>query len=74
MKVDPEIYLKMDRQTLSKALESSPKIIRTEKDYGRLKPKINRGEIYYLEVSIEFPNNLNKISFDEVVYDFVENY
>ena len=31
MKVDPEIYLKMDRQTLSKALESSPKIIRTVK-------------------------------------------
>ena len=26
-----EIYLKMDRQTLSKALESSPKIIRTVK-------------------------------------------
>ncbi len=50
------------------------KIITTEKDYGRLKPKINRGEIYYLEVSIEFPNNLNQISFDEVVNKFIENY
>ena len=56
------------------SISRKKKIIRTEKDYGRLKPKINRGEIYYLEVSIEFPNNLNKISFDEVVYDFVENY
>ena len=56
------------------SISRNKKIITTEKDYGRLKPKINRGEIYYLEVSIEFPNNLNKISFDEVVYDFVENY
>ena len=31
MKVDPDLYLKMDRQTLSKALEASPKIIRTVK-------------------------------------------
>ena len=56
------------------SISRNKKIITTEKDYGSLKPKINRGEIYYLEVSIEFPNNLNKISFDEVVYDFVENY
>ena len=56
------------------SISRNKKIITTEKDYGRLKPKINRGEIYYLEVLIEFPNNLNKISFDEVVYDFVENY
>ena len=56
------------------SISRNKKIITTEKDYGRLKPKINRGESYYLEVSIEFPNNLNKISFDEVVYDFVENY
>lgn len=56
------------------SVSKNKKIITTEKDFGRLKPKINRGEIYYLEVSIEFPNNLNKISFDEVVYDFVENY
>ena len=56
------------------SISRNKKIITTEKDYGRLKPKINRGEIYYLEVSIEFPNNLNKISFDQVVYDFVENY
>jgi len=31
MKVDPELYLKMDRQTLAKALEASPKICRTVK-------------------------------------------
>jgi len=30
-KVNPENYLKMDRQTLSKALDSSPKILRTVK-------------------------------------------
>ena len=29
LKIDPSNYLKMDRQTLSKALDSSPKIIRT---------------------------------------------
>ena len=56
------------------SISRNKKIITTEKDYGRLKPKINRGEINYLEVSNEFPNNLNKISFDKVVYDFVENY
>ena len=33
-----------------------------------------RDEIYYLEVSIEFPKNLNQTSFDEVVNEFVENY
>ena len=38
------------------------------------KPKINRDEIYYLEVSIEFPDNLNQTSFDEVLNEFVENY
>jgi len=31
MKVDPDLYLKMDRQTLAKALEASPKVIRTVK-------------------------------------------
>ena len=56
------------------SVSENKKIITTEKDFGRLKPKINRDEIYYLEVSIEFPKNLNQTSFDEVVNEFVENY
>ena len=56
------------------SVSKNKKIITTEKDFGRLKLKINRGEIYYLEVSIEFPDNLNPTSFDEVVNEFVENY
>ena len=56
------------------SVSKNKKIITTEKDFGRLKPKINRDEIYYLEVSIEFPKNLNQTSFDEVVNEFVENY
>ena len=56
------------------SVSRNKKIITTEKDYGRLKPKINKIDIYYIEVSIEFPDNINQINFDESVKEFIENY
>ena len=56
------------------SVSRNKKIITTEKDYGRLKPKINKIDIYYIEVSIEFPDNINQINFDESVKEFIKNY
>ena len=56
------------------SISRNKKIITTEKDYGRLKPKISKIDIYYIEVSIEFPDNINQINFDESVKEFIENY
>ena len=41
---------------------------------SELASKINKTDIYYIEVSIEFPDNINQINFDESVKEFIENY
>lgn len=47
-------------------------IITTEKDFGRLSPKIQNRDVFYIEVSIEFPRLINHLSFDETINNFVE--
>lgn len=47
-------------------------IITTEKDFGRLSPKIQNRDVFYIEVSIEFPRSINHLSFDETINSFIE--
>lgn len=47
-------------------------IITTEKDFGRLSPKIQNRDVFYIEVLIEFPRSINHLSFDETINNFVE--
>ena len=49
-------------------------ILTTEKDFGRLSPKIDNRDIFYIEVSIEFPRSINYLSFDETINDFLEKF
>ena len=57
-KVDPSKYLEMDRQTLSKALDASPKILRTVK--ANKSPVLLKGD-YALNTE-----NYSKIGIDEI--------
>lgn len=52
---------------LAKAKER--KIITTEKDYTRLKDKIDAKQLYYLPIQIEIVNN--SASFDKIIKDYV---
>ena len=64
MKVDPTNYLEMDRQTLAKALEASPKIIRTvkcNKSLVLLKPEYALKTLKYSEIGLEEINKRIKI-------------
>ena len=63
---NPEIYVKMDRQTLSKALESSPKIIRTvkcNKSLVLLNPDYAMKTQKYSEIGLEEIHRRVKILF-----------
>ena len=46
-------------------------ILTTEKDYGRLRPKITDRDLYYIEVSIKFSNSTNEYSFDEALEEYL---
>ena len=46
-------------------------ILTTEKDYGRLRPKINDKEIYYIEVSMKFNTEMNEFNFSETISDYI---
>ena len=66
MKVDPENYLKMDSQTLAKALDSSPKIIRTvkcNKSLVLLSPDYAMKTQKYSEIGLEEIHRRVKILF-----------
>ena len=46
-------------------------ILTTEKDFGRLRPKINNRDIYYIEVGLKFPMEINKYNFDKNIEDYI---
>ena len=56
-----------------RSLSIGKKILTTEKDFGRLKPKISDRDIYYIEVSMHFNSELNDFNFDETIYEFIDH-
>ena len=48
-------------------------ILTTEKDFGRLRPKINNRDIYYIEVGLKFPKEINEYNFDKNIEDYMFN-
>ena len=48
-------------------------ILTTEKDFGRLRPKINNRDIYYTEVGLKFPKEINEYNFDKNIEDYIFN-
>ena len=54
-----------------RSLSRGKKILTTEKDFGRLKPKISDRDIYYIEVSMHFNSELNELNFDEVISEYL---
>ena len=48
-------------------------ILTTEKDFGRLRPKINNRDIYYIEVGLKFPKEINEFNFDKNIEDYIFN-
>ena len=54
-----------------RSLSSGKKILTTEKDFGRLKPKIRDRDIYYIEVSTQFNSEVNDFNFDETISEYI---
>lgn len=52
-------------------LSLNKKILTTEKDFGRLRPKINNRDIYYIEVGLKFPEEINEDDFDKNIEDYI---
>ena len=48
-------------------------ILTTEKDFGRLRPKIINRDIYYIEVGLKFPKEINEYNFDKNIEDYIFN-
>ena len=48
-------------------------ILTTEKDFGRLRPKIKNRDIYYIEVGLKFPKEINEYNFDKNIEDYIFN-
>ena len=48
-------------------------ILTTEKDFGRLKPRINNRDIYYIEVGLKFPGEINEYNFDKNIENYIFN-
>ena len=48
-------------------------ILTTEKDFGRLRPKINNRDIYYIEVGLKFTKEINDYNFDKNIEDYIFN-
>ena len=54
-----------------KNLSNGKIILTTEKDYGRLRPKITNRKIYYIEVSIKFNSEMNKFNFNDTISNYI---
>ncbi len=54
-----------------RSLSIGKKILTTEKDFGRLKPKISDRNIYYIEVSMQFNSEVNDFNFDETISEYI---
>ena len=53
-------------------ISSGKRILTTEKDFGRLKPKISDRDIYYIEVSMQFNSELNELNFDKTISEYID--
>ena len=53
-------------------MSSGKRILTTEKDFGRLKPKISDRDIYYIEVSMQFNSELNELNFDKTISEYID--
>ena len=54
-----------------RGLSNDKIVLTTEKDFGRLSPKINDREIYYIEVSMKFNTEMNEFNFNETISDYI---
>ena len=54
-----------------RSLSRGKKILTTEKDLGRLKPKISDRDIYFIEVSMHFDSGVNELNFDQVISEYL---
>ena len=54
-----------------RSLSRGKKILTTEKDFGRLKPKISDRDIYYIEVSMQFNSEVNEHNFDKTISEYI---
>ena len=54
-----------------RSLSRGKKILTTEKDFGRLKPKISDRDIYFIEVSMHFDSGVNELNFDQVISEYL---
>ena len=54
-----------------RSLSNGKIVLTTEKDYGRLRPKINDREIYYVEVSMIFNTEMNEFNFNETISEYI---
>ena len=54
-----------------RSLSRGKKILTTEKDFGRLKPKISDRDIYFIEVSMHFDSGVNELNFDKVISEYL---
>ena len=53
-------------------LSLNKKILTTEKDFGRLNPKMNNRDIFYIEVGLKFPNKINEDDFDSYLEGYLK--
>ena len=54
-----------------RSLSNGKIVLTTEKDYGRLRPKINDREIYYVQVSMKFNTEMNEFNFNETISEYI---
>ena len=54
-----------------RGLSNDKIVLTTEKDFGRLSPKINDREIYYIEVSMKFNTEMNEFNFNETISEYI---
>jgi len=47
-------------------------ILTTEKDFGKLKLKLDSDKLFYIEVSLQFINNNNDLHFDQEIEKYVD--
>ena len=66
-------HYNFNKPSINKITELSinKKILTTEKDFGRLSPKINNRDIYYIEVGLEFPAEINDNDFDSDIEEYI---
>ena len=52
-------------------LSINKKILTTEKDFGRLIPKVKNRDIFYIEVGLKFPDEINDLDFDNYIEEYI---